>query len=214
MEDSMSDPVQLAANRKPQRQLRHTSYFATAVSVVATLLMAGTQFAGGARAWAEPADPSVGGTQGPVPIPSSPPSTAKSTDRWTLTLTANSETMTPAAPLNPASPPREFIVSGLFNGTLRNPYQSTRPTPSGKIEAGYEIQCVPSGLLAALKPAAVNVEVVEDDFEGADPSVAITNYRVHVDCMGPAVIRSYAILTRTTDGADAVVAYYGVPQPV
>jgi MspA len=61
---------------------------------------------------------------------------------------------------------------------------------------------------------AVNVEVVEDDFEGADPSVAMTNYRVHVDCMGPAVIRSYAILTRTTDGADAVVAYYGVPQPV
>jgi hypothetical protein len=209
----MSDPVQVAANRKPQSRLRRTGYFVSTMAVAA-LSMAGTQVADGARAWAEPADAIVGGTQGPVPIPSSPPSTAKSTDGWTLTLTANSETMTPVAPLNTALPPREFIVGGLFNGTLRGSYQSTRPTPSGKIEAGFEIQCVPSGLLAALKPAAVNVKVVEDDFEGADPSVAITNYRIHVDCMGPAVIRSYAILTRTTDGADAVVAYYGVPQPV
>ncbi len=65
-----------------------------------------------------------------------------------------------------------------------------------------------------MKPSVVHVKVLEDDFKGADPSAAITDFRVQVDCMGQAFIRSYAVLTRTTNVTDSVVAYYGVPTPV
>jgi hypothetical protein len=147
-----------------------------------------------------------------VPVPSSPPATATTADGWTLTLSADTETLTPA-PLSPNVPARDFVVGGRFNGTLRGPRQTTTPRPSGTIEAGYQIHCLPSGLLAALKPSVTNVKVLKEDYNGADPSVAVTDYRVQVDCLGDAFIRSYAILTRTTNTANSVVAYYGVPTP-
>ncbi len=56
----------------------------------------------------------------------------------------------------------------------------------------------------------VTVKVLEEDFDGADASVGITDHRVQVDCLSPAMIRSYAILTRHTATTDSVVAYYGV----
>jgi hypothetical protein len=69
--------------------------------------------------------------------------------------------------------------------------------------------------IAALsKPKAGDVKVLKEDFTGADPSAAITEFRVQVDCTGQAFIRSYAVLTRATIVADSVVAYYGVPTPV
>jgi MspA len=146
-------------------------------------------------------------------MPSPPPATAKSTDGWTLALSASSETQTPAAQLNPAVPSRDFIVGGLFNGTLRAPNGAKTPTPSGLLEVGYQIQCL-GGLLAALKPSSVDVPVLKDEFSGADPTATVTAFRVQVDCPGQAFIRSYAILTRTTNAADTVVAYYGANMPV
>lgn len=187
-----------------------------AVTLVA-VLFAGAATLGGAQASADPASPDPLADVPPPPavavVPSSPPATAKSTDGWTLAISANSESLTPVPPLEPALATRDFIVSGLFIGTLRGPSQKTTPTPSGSFEVGYQIQCVPSGMLAALKPAVTEVQVLKEDFEGADPSAAVSAFRVQVDCMGPALIRSYAILTRTTNGTDAVVAYYGVSTP-
>jgi MspA len=169
-----------------------------------------------------PADPASSDPLADVPPPppaivpgaSSPPATGTSADGWTLTLSANSESMTPAAPLDLTLATRDFIVGGLFNGTLRGPNQKTTPTPSGTLEVGYQIQCVPSGMLAAaLKPAVTQVQVLKQDYKRADPSATVTAFRVQVDCLGPALIRSYAILTRTTYGTNAVVAYYGVSTP-
>jgi hypothetical protein len=190
---------------------------------VSTLLMvalsAGATILGGGRAWADPAnaDRVMDGAPPPtadVAIPSSPPATAQSTDGWTLTLSANSETQTPAPALDPAVPSRDFIVGGLFNGTLRGPNHAKTPTPSGTIEVGYQIQCVGGGLLAAMKPSIINVKVLKEDFKEADPSAAVTAFRVQVDCARDAFIRSYAILIRSTDGSDAAIAYYGVSMPV
>jgi hypothetical protein len=149
-----------------------------------------------------------------VPVPSAPPATGQSADGWTLALSANSETRTPAPSPDPAVPSRDFIVNGLFNGTLRGPNQATTPTPSGHLEVGYQVQCIPSGLLAAAaKPAVTTIPVVKEKFAGANPAAAMTAFRVQVDCLGPATIRSYAILTRVTNASNAVVAYYGVSTP-
>jgi MspA len=188
-----------------------------ALALVAALFT-GAAMLDTARAWADPATPDPLGDVPPPPpaeifVPSSPPATAKSADGWTLALSANSETRTPAPPLDPAVPSRDFIVNGLFNGTLRGPNGGSTPTPSGILEVGYQIQCVPSGLLAALKPSVVDVQVLKEEFKGADPSAAVTAFRVQVDCLGPALIRSYAVLTRVTNTTDAVVAYYGASTP-
>jgi MspA protein len=56
--------------------------------------------------------------------------------------------------------------------------------------------------------------VLSEEFESADPSAAVTDFRVQIDCLGQAFVRSYAVLTRSTDTVESVVAYYGVPIPV
>lgn len=193
-------------------------WLAPAIVALAAALFTGATITGGARAGADSADPIVDVPLPPpavLPVPSAPPASAKSADGWTLAVSANSETLTPAPSPIPDAPPREFIVNGLFNGTLRGPRQATTPTPTGTIEAGYQIQCVPHGMMAgmmgAMKPNPVNVKVLSEDFKSADVSAAITDFRIQLDCMGQSFIRSYAILTRTTNTTNSVVAYYGVP---
>ncbi|WP_085976562.1 MspA family porin [Mycobacterium sp. JS623] len=122
--------------------------------------------------------------------------------------------MTFFAPPDPNLPTRDFIVAGLFNATLRGPGNATAPKPSGTIAVGYEAQCLAAGLIAAVNPGYVKTEVLERNFNGADLSTAIDDFNVHVDCMGPALVRSYAVLTRTTNATNTVVAYYGVPTHV
>jgi hypothetical protein len=146
-------------------------------------------------------------------MPSAPPATTTTVDGWMMALSATGETQTAAPALDPAVPSRDIIVGGLFNGTLRGPNGSKAPTPSGSLEVGYQVQCVPAGLLSTLRPSAVTVPVVKEDFTTVDPSATVTAFRVQVDCLGPATVRSYAILTRATSVADSVVAYYGLPRP-
>ena len=182
-------------------------------ATLAASLLAGATIVTAASASAEPeaAEPVA---PGPVAVPSAPPVSAKTADGWTLALSANSETLTPAPPLHPEAPSRDFIVSALFNGTLRNASGGTSPPPTGTIEAGYQVQCIGGGMAAMMKPAIVNIEVVKEKFTGADPSVAINAYRIQADCHGQTFIRPYAILTRTTNAVDSVVAYYGISHPV
>ena len=74
-----------------------------------------------------------------------------------------------------------------------------------------------SGSLAvALKPGIINVvPVTKKDFEGAEPWVQITGFRIKIDgCVGESFIRSYAFLTRSTDVSDAILGYYGVTKKV
>jgi MspA len=74
-----------------------------------------------------------------------------------------------------------------------------------------------SGTLAvALKPGIINViPVTKKDFEGAEPWVQITGFRIKIDgCVGESFIRSYAFLTRSTKVSDAIIGYYGVTKKV
>ena len=74
-----------------------------------------------------------------------------------------------------------------------------------------------SGSLAvALKPGIINVvPVTKKQFEGADPWVQITGFRIKIDgCVGESFLRSYAFLTRSTKVSDAILGYYGVTKKV
>ncbi len=70
---------------------------------------------------------------------------------------------------------------------------------------------VTGGVAVALKPGLINVvPVTKKEFEGTEPWVMISNFRVKIDgCVGQSFIRSYAFLTRSTAMSDAVLAYYG-----
>jgi MspA len=75
---------------------------------------------------------------------------------------------------------------------------------------------VSGGMAIALKPGLVNtVPVTKKEFEGNDPWVMVSKFRIKIDgCVGESFIRSYAFLTRSTAVSDAVVAWYGVTKKV
>ncbi|WP_083654081.1 MspA family porin [Mycobacterium sp. GA-1841] len=72
------------------------------------------------------------------------------------------------------------------------------------------------GITIGLKPGLINlVPVVEKEFKGTEPWVMISNFRVKIDgCVGQSFIRSYAVLTRSTDESEAVLAWYGTTKVV
>lgn len=72
-------------------------------------------------------------------------------------------------------------------------------------------------LRISLRAGVVNiVPVGRTTFTGATPSrVSITGYRISIDgCAGQSFIRSYAMLTSTTDDTADVVTYLGVTRAV
>lgn len=146
-------------------------------------------------------------------VPSSPPATATSTDGWTIAVSASNESQTPAPPLDPPEPSMDYIVGGVFSGSLHAPDPKTTAPPSGTLEVGYQVQCVDGGMMADLKPNIVKVEVVKQSFVGFNPSVVVTAFHVQPDCVGHGMIRSYAILTRLANSAASVASYYGVSVP-
>jgi hypothetical protein len=184
------------------------------VAVVALLTCAVITDA--APAWADP-DPLVdASTDAPavVWVPSAPPATATSTDGWTIAVSANNESQTPAPPLAPAVPSLDYIVGGVFSGSLHAPDSGAAGVPSGTLEVGYQVQCFDGGMMADLKPNNARVEVVKQSFTGFNPTVVVTAFHVLPDCVGKAAIRSYAILTRLANSAASVASYYGVSVPV
>ncbi|MGV0746058.1 MspA family porin [Mycolicibacterium sp. XJ870] len=72
------------------------------------------------------------------------------------------------------------------------------------------------GITVGLKPGIINVvPVAEKQFKGTEPWVMISNFRVKIDgCVGQSFIRSYAILTRSTEQSEAVLAWYGMTKVV
>lgn len=60
-------------------------------------------------------------------------------DGWTLTLSARDETQRANAPLTTALSSREYVVGGIYDGTVRGPDDSDEPR--GTIEVGYQIGC-------------------------------------------------------------------------
>ncbi|CRZ13189.1 MspA family porin [Mycolicibacterium neworleansense] len=72
------------------------------------------------------------------------------------------------------------------------------------------------GITVGLKPGIINlIPVTEKEFKGTEPWVMISNFRVKIDgCVGQSFIRSYAVLTRSTDESEAVLAWYGTTKVV
>ena len=202
--------AEMSSARKPP--YLHSATGRIGVAVVALLTCAIITDA--APAWADP-DPMVdASTDAPavVWVPAAPPATATSTDGWTIAVSANDESQTPAPPLAPAVPSPDYIVGGVFSGSLHAPDSKTARVPSGTLEVGYQVQCFGGGMMAALKPSNATVEVVKQSFTGFTPTVVVTAFHVQPDCAGKATIRSYAILTRLANSA-SVASYYGVAVP-
>ncbi len=74
-----------------------------------------------------------------------------------------------------------------------------------------------SGSVAVgLKPGIINiVPVAKKEFRGVNPWVSVSGFRVKIDgCVGESFIRSYAVLTHSTDQSDAIQGYYGTVRKV
>ena len=72
------------------------------------------------------------------------------------------------------------------------------------------------GLTVGLKPGIINVvPVTKKQYKGAAPWVSVSNFRIKIDgCVGQSFIRSYAVLTSSTDEGEAVLSWYGVTKAV
>ncbi len=70
--------------------------------------------------------------------------------------------------------------------------------------------------VVALKPGLVNtVPVTKHPFQGSAPRVTVRNFRVKIDgCVGESFIRSYAVMVRSTEKRNTVLAWYGATKRV
>ncbi len=200
--------------------------------------------AAAAQAPAEPSDPPAppGAAQPPDPadaapqpdtgvVASSPPGIAQTEDGRTLTVSAESETQLPIAPLTTALSSRDWLVGGTFTGT------TTGSVTGGTLEVGYQIGCGIEmnqirlgGTLGAnvtnssvsfpisgvidvrIRPGSViTAQVMKKEFTGSKSRVIVKDIHINVDgCVGSSSLRSYAVLTSSTPHTEDIVAYYGV----
>jgi len=70
--------------------------------------------------------------------------------------------------------------------------------------------------VVALKPGLVNtVPVTKHPFQGSAPRVTVRNFRVKIDgCVGESFIRSYAVMVRSTEKRNTILAWYGATKRV
>jgi hypothetical protein len=100
-------------------------------------------------------------------VVSGPPATLKATDGVTLTISASDEIQMPVPPLTTAISTREYVVGGVFRGSITG-----SAAPKGVLEVGYQIGCGidmgtgPGVLLGANLGANASVGVI--GFEGAE----------------------------------------------
>ena len=75
---------------------------------------------------------------------------------------------------------------------------------------------VGGNVAVSLKPGIINVvPVTKKSYGSAEPWVWISHQRIKIDgCVGQSFVRSYAILTRSTDEGDAIAAWYGTTKVV
>jgi len=97
-----------------------------------------------------------------------------------------------------------------FGGNL-GPYASigiVLPLLSFPINGGLSYG---GSAVVALKPGLVNtIPVTKHPFQGSAPRVTVRNFRVKIDgCVGESFIRSYAVLTRSTEKRNTILAWYG-----
>jgi len=83
------------------------------------------------------------------------------------------------------------------------------PSAGGLLQGGGSVA-------VALKPGLVNtVPVTKKQFAGAAPWVSVRGFRVRIDgCVGESFIRSYAVLSRSTEERESILAWYGASKAV
>ncbi|MCV7069988.1 MspA family porin [Mycolicibacterium rufum] len=114
--------------------------------------------------------------------------------------TSNGVSLTGTAGINPSL--------GILGTDVISPFpEGVLPGVAGNLGGGITI---------GLKPGIINmVKVTEKQYTGAEPWVMVHGFRIKIDgCVGESFIRSYAVLTRSTDLSDAVLAYYGETKKV
>lgn len=178
------------------------------------------------------------------PVPSGPAGVVVTPDGWELTVAARDEFQVPVAPLTTALSSREYLVAATFTGSVQGSGTSTLEGGTlevgYQIGCGISLNVVklngsigitpsvtPTGLGNTRIPVTAQIEVfpqpgevitvqlTQKDFEGTDPRVTVKDVHVKIDgCIGQSFLRSYAILTSSTDTADDIVAYYGVAKAV
>ena len=81
--------------------------------------------------------------------------------------------------------------------------------PSAGVSAG-------GGVGVSLKPGIVNtVPITKKAYGGSEPWVWVSHQRIKIDgCVGQSFIRSFAVLSKSTDEGDAIAAWYGVTKMV
>ena len=93
---------------------------------------------------------------------------------------------------------------------VTNPFDPTKAfIPNGGITAG-------GGVGVSLKPGIVNtIPVTKKTYGGAEPWVWVSHQRIKIDgCVGQSFIRSFAVLSKSSDEGDAIAAWYGVTKMV
>lgn len=123
---------------------------AAALAMVATLLVPAVSAAADPDAGPDNATPVAAAEAAPGPadpaapppiddgkVVSSPAATLTATDGVTLAISASDETQMVVAPLTTAISTREYLVGGVFRGSVIG----SGAAPKGILEAGYQIGC-------------------------------------------------------------------------
>ena len=176
-------------------------------------------------------------------VPSGPPGTVVTPDGWELSVSARDETQIAVAPLTTALSSREYLVAATFEGSVSGdgsiPTTGGTLEVGYQIGCGITLNVVKlngsAGITARLHPLTssvdfpvtaqievfpqpgevTTVQLTQKSFEGTRPRVTVKDVRIKVDgCVGQSFLRSYAVLTSSTDSADDIVAYYGVTKAV
>ena len=71
-------------------------------------------------------------------------------------------------------------------------------------------------IAVSLKPGVVNVvPITKKAFGSSDPWVWVSHQRIKIDgCVGQSFIRSFAVVSKTSDEGDAIAAWYGATKMV
>ena len=92
---------------------------------------------------------------------------------------------------------------GLFH-----PFQGL-DLPNGGVNIGGSVA-------VSLKPGVINViPITKKAYGSSDPWVWVSHQRIKIDgCVGQSFIRSFAVLSKSTDEGDAIAAWYGATKMV
>lgn len=177
-------------------------------------------------------------------VPSGPPGVVVTPDGWELSVSAKDEFQVAVAPLTTALSSREYLVAATFEGAVGGagtaPTSGGTLEVGYQIGCGISLNVVKLNGSAGFTPSlndrrqpgigfpvsaqievfpqpgeVTTVQLTQKSFEGSAPRVTVKDVHIKIDgCVGQSFLRSYAVLTSSTDAADDIVAYYGVTKAV